>query len=45
LEQLTAPELAAEDARLASRALAQITGRVNAEDILGRVFSTFCIGK
>ncbi len=43
--QLAAPELAAEDARLAARALARITGRVDAEDILGRVFSTFCIGK
>ncbi len=39
------PELAAEDIRLAIRALEQITGKVGVEDILGRIFSTFCIGK
>lgn len=39
------PELAAEDARLAARALSRITGRIDAEAILGRVFATFCIGK
>lgn len=38
-------ELAAEDVRLAARALEKITGRVDPEDVLGRVFSTFCIGK
>jgi len=38
-------ELAAEDVRLAGRALEKITGRVDPEDVLGRVFSTFCIGK
>lgn len=38
-------ELAAEDVRLAARALAKITGRINAEDVLDRVFSSFCIGK
>lgn len=38
-------ELAAEDVRLAARALQKITGRVDPEDVLGRVFSTFCIGK
>ena len=42
---LDEPELAAEDARLAARALERISGRVGAEDILGRVFATFCIGK
>ena len=45
LDQLGEPELAAEDVRLGARALARITGRIDAEDILGRVFSTFCIGK
>jgi len=45
LEELDSPELAAEDARLAARALARVSGRVDAEDILGRVFATFCIGK
>lgn len=38
-------ELAAEDVRLAARALEKITGRVDPEDVLGRVFSSFCIGK
>ena len=39
------PELAAEDVRLAARALDRITGRIDPEDILDRVFSSFCIGK
>jgi len=39
------PELGAEDVRLAARALDRITGRVDAEAVLGRIFSTFCIGK
>jgi tRNA modification GTPase len=38
-------ELAAEDVRLAARALEKITGRVDPEDVLSRVFSSFCIGK
>jgi len=41
----TAPELAAEDARLAARALGKITGAVGVEDVLGEIFSSFCIGK
>ena len=40
-----APELAAEDARLAARALGEITGAVDVEDVLGEIFSSFCIGK
>ena len=39
------PELAAEDVRLAARALDRITGRIDPEDVLDRVFATFCIGK
>lgn len=39
------PVLAAEDARMAARALGAITGRVDVEDILDVVFSDFCIGK
>jgi tRNA modification GTPase len=39
------PELAAEDVRLAARALGRISGRIGAEDVLGRVFASFCIGK
>lgn len=38
-------ELAAEDVRLALRALGRVTGSVDVEDILDRVFSAFCIGK
>ena len=38
-------ELAAEDVRLAARTLARITGRIDPEAVLGRIFSTFCIGK
>uniref|UniRef100_UPI0026F2715E GTPase n=1 Tax=Phenylobacterium aquaticum TaxID=1763816 RepID=UPI0026F2715E len=38
-------ELAAEDVRLAGRALDRITGRIHPEDVLDRVFSSFCIGK
>jgi tRNA modification GTPase len=38
-------ELAAEDVRLATRCLARIGGRIDAEDVLDRVFARFCIGK
>jgi tRNA modification GTPase len=38
-------ELAAEDVRLAVRSLARVTGRVDPEDVLDRVFARFCIGK
>ena len=38
-------ELAAEDVRLAARALDRITGRIDPEEVLGRIFATFCIGK
>ncbi len=41
----TDAELAAEDARLAARALGEITGAVDVEDVLGEIFSSFCIGK
>ena len=40
-----APELIAEDVRLAVRALGLITGRVDVEDILDIVFQDFCVGK
>jgi tRNA modification GTPase len=39
------PELRAEDLRLALRALGRITGQVGVEDLLGTIFSRFCIGK
>lgn len=38
-------ELAAEDLRLAHLALAEITGEFTADDLLGRIFASFCIGK
>ena len=39
------PELAAEDVRVALRALGRITGRVDIDEILDTVFRDFCIGK
>jgi tRNA modification GTPase len=45
LSQEESLELAAEDVRLAARALDRITGRIDPEDVLGRIFATFCIGK
>lgn len=38
-------ELAAEDVRLAARALGRITGRIDVEDLLDVIFRDFCIGK
>jgi tRNA modification GTPase len=38
-------ELAAEELRLAQLALGDITGDVHSDDLLGRIFSSFCIGK
>ena len=40
-----APELAAEDFRQAAMALGRITGDVDVEELLGQIFSSFCIGK
>ena len=38
-------EFFAEELRLAQDALGEITGRVSADDLLGEIFSRFCIGK
>jgi tRNA modification GTPase len=40
-----AGELLAEEMRLAQDALSEITGAFRADDLLGRIFSEFCIGK
>ena len=40
-----APELLAEDLRLAHDALCSITGAFSADDLLGEIFRRFCIGK
>ncbi|SDS66290.1 tRNA modification GTPase [Halopseudomonas sabulinigri] len=47
-QQLTlmgAGELLAEDLRMAQQSLGSITGAFSADDLLGRIFSSFCIGK
>ncbi len=38
-------ELLAEELRIAQEALSSITGRFTADDLLGKIFSEFCIGK
>ncbi len=38
-------ELLAEELTLAQRALGEITGEVTTEELLGKIFSTFCVGK
>lgn len=41
----TTIELIAEDLKQAQRALGEITGEVTTEDLLGKIFSEFCVGK
>jgi tRNA modification GTPase len=43
--QLGQPELCAEELRLAQMALSSITGEFSSDDLLGEIFSRFCIGK
>jgi len=45
LQTTQASELVAEDLRLAQQALAEITGEFTSDDLLGKIFSSFCIGK
>jgi tRNA modification GTPase len=45
LDQGFGAELVADDLLQAQHAFGEITGRFTSEDLLGRIFSTFCIGK
>ncbi|NVK23113.1 MAG: tRNA uridine-5-carboxymethylaminomethyl(34) synthesis GTPase MnmE [Kangiellaceae bacterium] len=45
LEDFNAGELLADELRQAQNALSEITGEFSADDLLGRIFSSFCIGK
>lgn len=45
LSSSAAAELAAEDLRQAHIALCEITGEFTSDDLLGKIFSSFCIGK
>ncbi len=40
-----AGELLAEELRLAQQALGELTGELLPDDLLGEIFSSFCIGK
>ena len=42
---VAAPELVAEELRQAQYALSEITGEFTSDDLLGEIFSSFCIGK
>jgi tRNA modification GTPase len=42
---LDGPELVAEGLRRASERLERVIGRISPDDVLGRVFATFCVGK
>ena len=45
LEEEKAGELLAEELRIAQQRLSEITGEFTSDDLLGRIFSEFCIGK
>lgn len=42
---LGAPELVAGELRLALDALGELTGAISPDEVIGRVFATFCVGK
>lgn len=45
LQEARAGELLAEELRLSQQALGEITGTVTSDELLGKIFSEFCIGK
>ena len=45
LSETRAGEILAEELRLAQQALGEVTGAVSSDDLLGRIFADFCIGK
>lgn len=45
LQELGFPDIIAEELRLAQQSLGEITGKFTSEDLLERIFSSFCIGK
>jgi tRNA modification GTPase len=45
LDDSKAGELLAEELRFAQQALGEITGAISSDELLGRIFSEFCIGK
>ena len=45
LSEGESPEIVAFELRRAAAALDEITGRIYTEDVLGKIFSSFCIGK
>ena len=45
VEPVEQPEIAAEHLREAASALGRLTGRLDVEDVLGQIFSEFCVGK
>ena len=45
LDSLAAGELLAEDLRRCHNCLGEITGAMSADDLLGEIFGSFCIGK
>ncbi|MDP3516159.1 MAG: tRNA uridine-5-carboxymethylaminomethyl(34) synthesis GTPase MnmE [Pseudohongiella sp.] len=45
LDQHSAAELVAEDLRHAHQYLGEITGKFSTDDLLGKIFSSFCVGK
>jgi tRNA modification GTPase len=45
LREKISAEFIAEDVRAALTAVGDVVGTVDADDVLGKIFSTFCIGK